>query len=73
MEKLIAACRKLTDQLTQYDGFTEAAKPHEDDILVRYSAGSEVEQHIPAKFDGFNVRKSPYQTAYSPGFPSYGA
>ena len=64
MDKLSKACKKLTDQLLAYEGISEVARPHEDDILVRYSAGSEVEKHIPVQFEGFSVRKSPYQTAY---------
>lgn len=57
------AANLLFDELSEKEGFSEC-KPHEGDLLVRYYKNTEVESAIPEKFNGYCVRKSPYQNAY---------
>ena len=58
------AARKLFKKIVNSgkDGVQEV-KPHEGDILVRLFEGYEAESEVPARFEGFRVRKSYYQTA----------
>ena len=67
------AAKNLTDFLIglDLDGVHEAVNVHEEDnLLVRLSNGSPIDAHVPSRYEGYPVRKSYYQTAYSPGFPS---
>jgi len=59
------AVSRLFAELAEYDGFHEC-RPHEGDILVRYYAGTEVEQHLPERYEGYHVRKSPGQPVEQP-------